>query len=147
MQSKIYVDTNIVVDICDKARPKFEESATLIEKFLEEGSELYINTDTLSNLFYILGNHAKMSLEASLEKMDYINELFLLATITESEVKTALSLCKNKGYTDYEDAMQYVCAKKIEADLILTNDKGFVSPDIKLSSTTMKANSFGRTGE
>mgnify|MGYP000456878264 CR=1 FL=1 len=143
MQSKIYVDTNIVVDICDKARPKFEESVALIEKFLEEGSKLYINTDTLSNLFYILGNHAKMSLEASLEKMDYINELFLLVTITESEVKTALSLCKNRGHTDYEDAMQYVCAKKIEADLILTNDKGFTSPDIKLRCTALKTYSSG----
>ncbi len=139
MQSRIYLDTNIVVDICDKARPKFKESAAVIEAFLEDDSELYINTDTLSNLFYVLRHHAKMSLEESLGKMDYINELFLLVTITESEVKTAFSLCKNEGYTDYEDAMQYVCAKKIGADLILTNDKGFISSDIALSLTTLKA--------
>jgi len=38
------------------------------------------------------------------------------------------------GY-DYEDFMQYVCAKKVQADLIVTNDKKFFSLDIELLST------------
>jgi predicted nucleic acid-binding protein len=49
----------------------------------------------------------------------------------------ALDLCKDESnkYKDYEDFMQYVCAKKVEADLIVTNDKGFVALDIELQNT------------
>jgi len=36
----------------------------------------------------------------------------------------------SSSHKDYKDAMQYVCAKKVEANAIVTNDKGFVSLDI-----------------
>jgi predicted nucleic acid-binding protein len=41
----------------------------------------------------------------------------------------------DKNFKDLEDTIQYVLAKENNCDLILTNDKGFYSPDIeKLTS-------------
>jgi predicted nucleic acid-binding protein len=41
---------------------------------------------------------------------------------------------KDKKFKDFEDTMQYVLAKKVNADIIVTNDKGFYSPDIQILS-------------
>jgi len=41
----------------------------------------------------------------------------------------------NTKHKDLEDTIQYVMAKKAGCDLILSNDRGFVSPDIALMST------------
>lgn len=39
---------------------------------------------------------------------------------------------EDKNFKDLEDTMQYILAKKVDADLIISNDKNFVSKDIKL---------------
>ena len=63
--------------------------------------------------------------------------LFDLVPVEQKEVLEAMTLCEaeDTSFKDYEDALQYICAKKVSADLILTNDKGFVSIDIEVSGT------------
>ena len=41
----------------------------------------------------------------------------------------------NKNFTDLKDTIQYIMAKKVSCDLILSNDKGFVSEGILLMSS------------
>ena len=138
MQNNIYVDTNIVIDMCDNERKLYESSFAYVAYHLEEtNNELFINTDTLSNLFYILSNRSTLNTEQVLEKMQFVHEIFTLVSIDPLDVEMALELCADSKskHKDYEDAMQYVCAKKVDADLIVTNDKGFVSLDIELKST------------
>jgi len=134
MPTNVYIDTNIVIGICDIKRPAHTSSLTMIRKYADS-AELYINSDTLATVFYILRNQAKFSFEEALEKMYFIREVFTLVSIDDDIFFKALELCSHNECTDYEDAMQYVCAKKIEADLIVTNDKGFVSLDIDIKDT------------
>jgi len=135
MPTNIYIDTNIAIDICDIKRPAHASSLKTIRKYTDSQCELYINSDTLATLFYVLRNHAKFSFEETLEKMYFIGEVFTLISIDETIFYTALELCSKKECIDYEDAVQYVCAKQVEADLIVTNDKKFVSVDIELQGT------------
>ncbi len=138
MHNNIYVDTNIVIDMCDSTRAMHENSFAHITEYMEEEAcELFINSDTLANVFYILSNRSTLDTSEVLEKMYFIHEIFTLVPIESDDVLMALDLCSEnaKPYKDYEDAVQYVCAKKIEADLIMTNDKKFVSEDIELCST------------
>lgn len=69
--------------------------------------------------------------------MNFISEIFTLVSIESEDVKKALSLCSDNSLAnrDYEDTMQYVCAKKVNANAIVTNDKKFVSKDIKIITT------------
>ncbi len=47
--------------------------------------------------------------------------------------KTIIELALESTFGDFEDAVQYYCAKKIGADLILTsNAKDFIHSDIKV---------------
>jgi len=138
MHNNIYVDTNIVIDMCDNTRAMHENSFTRITEYIEEDAcELYINSDTLANVFYILSNRSTLDTGKVLDKMYFVSEIFTLVHIESDDVLMALDLCSDstKPYKDYEDAVQYVCAKKIEADLIVTNDKKFVSLDIEIYST------------
>jgi len=137
MDKRIYIDTNIVVDLCDSARACHEVSTSTVMAYLEQGNDLFCNSDTLSNLFYILSNRSTLQCAEVLEKMAYITQIVALVLITSEEVHDALALCKNPttDFYDYEDALQYVCAKKIGASTIVTNDRGFISPDIPIQKT------------
>ena len=137
MQNNIYVDTNIVIDMCDNSRKFHKNSFELITAYLQEEYELFINSDTLSNLFYILSNYSVLNKGEIVEKMRFINKIFTLVSIESDDVEMALDLCRDESnkYKDYEDFMQYVCAKKVKADLIVTNDKGFVALDIEIRGT------------
>ena len=82
----------------------------MISNYLEQDNcELFINSDTFANLFYILSNRSTLNTEEVLEKMQFVNEIFTLVPIEAEDVSMALGLC---------------------ADAIVTNDKGFVSLDI-----------------
>ena len=131
MPSNIYVDTNIIIDICDEKRPLHHISVTRIKAFAQT-DELFINSDSLATLFYILRHRAKLSFKETLEKMYLIHDIFSVVAVDETVFIQGLQLCSKNICADYEDAVQYLCAKKIEADLIVTNDKKFVSPDIEI---------------
>ena len=135
MHNRIFVDTNIVVDICDRSRARHERSIEFIRKCLKHDScELFINSDTLSNLFYILSNRSTLDKSEILDKMRYVHDIFTLVPIQSNDVETALNLCaaEDSPYEDYEDTMQYVCAKKVDAEMIVTGDGKFVSEDIEI---------------
>lgn len=138
MQNNIYIDTNIVVDVCDATRSSHKNSSLFLRSALDGNKQLYINSDSLSNLFYILSNRTSLDKTMVLEKMRYVTTIFSLTVIELGDVSAAVSLCEdpNMGHKDYEDALQYVCAKKINAEIIVTNDKKFVSQSIPLHRTS-----------
>ena len=134
MPTNIYVDTNIVIDICDIKRPEHHASLSLVQAYLKEG-RLFINSDTLATLFYVLRNRVKFSLEETLERMYFVYDIFTVVAVDEHIFLQGLQLCSSGTSSDYEDAVQYMCAKKINADVIVTNDQNFVSEDIEIVRT------------
>ena len=137
MENNIYFDTNIFIDLLDSTRPCAKGSMKMTRMLLSDGKLLYINSDTVTNAFYILSKTKRYPLTDLLSFMKKTLSLFTVVAAEDQEVITALSLCEDEStaFRDYEDALQYVCAKKIEADMILTNDKGFVGLDIELKDT------------
>ncbi len=137
MDTKVYLDTNIILDLFDTKRHFSKSSIVLIDELLQEGSDFYINSDTLTNTFFILKSRKKVSQEVALDALEKITAFCEVVPVEKSDAQKAINLCKDSKmpYMDYEDALQYVCAEKIGADLIVTNDKGFVSLDIETKCT------------
>jgi len=137
MESNIYFDTNIFIDLMDSTRPYALGSMALSRAYIAEGKIVHINSDTITNAFYVMSKKNAYAPKELLELFKKMVSLFEVVTIEEKEVMLALSLCEDDttDFKDYEDALQYVCAKKVGADLIVTNDKGFVSVDIELQGT------------
>jgi predicted nucleic acid-binding protein len=136
MATNVLLDTNIVLDLFDKDRLSSEKSLEIVKKFIMDNATLYVNSDTLTTAFYILKNQKKVSFKEALHAVRETVNICELISIELEDVEAALDLCENDKCTDYEDAMQYVCALRVEADLIVTNDKGFVSLDIECIGTS-----------
>ena len=134
MLTNVLLDTNIVMDLFDATRIFHLSSLKIVRELLENGTVLYVNSDTLTTSFYLLRSRKKMTQEESLKALRDIVNICELIPIEIEDVSMALDLCEDdrSQYSDYEDAVQYVCAKKINADAIITNDKNFISEDIKL---------------
>jgi len=137
MANSVLIDTNIIMDMFDEDRKLHHESLGLIRELLSSGITLYVNSDTLTTTFYLLRSQKKATFQESLYAIRETMNICELIAIESKEVDTALTLCEEEAspYKDYEDALQYVCAKKVGADLIVTNDKGFVSVDIALRNS------------
>jgi len=137
MENNIYLDTNIFIDLMDSTRPFSKGSFSLVRHLTTEGKNLYINSDTVTNAFYILSKTKHYTPAELIQIMKKMISLFIVIAIENDEIMSALTLCEevSTSFKDYEDALQYICAKKVGADIIVTNDKGFISPDIQVKNT------------
>lgn len=131
MYKNIFLDANVIADIYDDKRPFHQESVEVIRILSQDKKvKLFTSCDIITTLYYILSkkNKAK-ALDAILE----INALCTVVEFGNTEVLKSCMLMKETTlYKDLEDTIQYVMAQKTSCELILSNDKGFVSEDILL---------------
>ena len=109
----------------------------LTKEFIGCTYSLYINSDTVTNAFYVIAKSKAYTPKELLAPFKITVSLFTVVAIEDKEVMFALDLCEDNTTSckDYEYTLQYVCAKKVNADLIVTNDKGFVGLDIEVKGT------------
>jgi len=141
MHNRIYFDTNVIVDLFDVKRPFHDCSVAVFKKIFEdEEMDVFINTDTLTNLFYILRSHMKFSFDDAIEKLEFVKDAFTVISSEMNEIDTTIGICKEYIFDDYEDAMQYVCALKEECTLIITNNaKDFKNASVDIVTSKVLA--------
>jgi len=125
MTIRVYIDTNVYLNAIENRDDHLSRD---VIRFLEaRGIALYINDLSIINIHYITRKStARTESKAVLKK---ILSLHGLVSID----KTIIELVLESTFGDFEDAVQYYCAKKIGADLILTsNAKDFIHSDIKV---------------
>ena len=134
MYKKVFLDANIIVDVYDNKRPFSKESKQIIAALLDdENIQLYTSCDIITTLYYVLSKHDK---EKTLDIIIEVNEWCNVIEFGNKEIRECCTLMKNDTkYKDLEDTIQYIMAQKISADLILSNDKGFMSDKIEILSS------------
>ena len=123
---RILIDTNVILDVlCD--RKEFVSSALTVFNACEKGMiEGYISALSIPNIVYIM--RKQLTPAKTREILDSLKKIFLISDLKESDLFDAVQL----GFDDYEDALQSICAKRIEADFILTrNVKDFLESPVK----------------
>ena len=114
---RLFVDTNIVIDLLSKRKPFFEEAALLFSLADKEQIELSISSLTIANAGYILlkqmdSNKAK----SVLRKLRLI-----LKTLPLDDKIVGLAL-NDDSFSDFEDGLQYFTAIENEQELIITRN-------------------------
>ena len=134
MYKKVFLDANVIVDMYDDRRPQHKYSSKTLEVLFEdENVQLFTSCDIITTLYYIL---SKQNREQALDFIEDVNEWCEVVDFANAEIKECCQLMKqNPAYKDLEDTIQYVMAKKVSSDLILSNDKGFKSDDIVVMSS------------
>ncbi|CAA6819194.1 MAG: Ribonuclease [uncultured Sulfurovum sp.] len=134
--TKVFLDANILIDISDSSRPFSKESAKLFSYLLDntEKYELFTSCDLLTTIYYVLKR--QLQKEIVLEKIKLMNNIIKVIEFGNVEIDEAIYLMeKNKEFTDLEDTIQFVIARKERCDYIISNDKGFYSHEVPLLSS------------
>ena len=131
---RVFLDANIILDIYDEKRPFYKESSEVISTLLQQNDiELFTSCDIITTLYYVLSKKGKMD---ALDSILDLNELCSVVEFSNFEIDESCKLMKkNKKFTDLEDTIQYIIAKKASCDLILSNDKKFVSDEMVLMNS------------
>jgi len=134
MYRRVFLDANVIADMYDRNRPFYAQSKkALLYLNDNESIKLFTSCDIITTLYYIFSKNDKTK---ALEAIMQINTLCEVVEFGNNEVtQSCMLMYNNPNYKDLEDTIQYVMAKKMQCDLILSNDKGFVSQDIELMST------------
>ncbi len=129
----IFIDTNIILDIFNPSRLTHEISKKLYAYAIRNSFKIYTSCDIMTTLYYI---DSKRDKHQALLNIQNINKTLKVISFSNKEVEQTCSLMlEDKEYIDLEDTIQYILAKKLECDMIISNDKNFISKDIKLLSS------------
>lgn len=135
--TKIFLDANILIDITFESRPFSKESSELYAYLVKNSDKyrLYTSCDLLTTVYYIL--RKQFDKKSVLEKIKIINKVINVIEFGNKEIDEAIYLMeKNENFSDLEDTIQYVMARKERCDYIISNDKGFFSHDVPLLSSS-----------
>jgi len=130
---KIFLDTNILLDLLLE-REKFEEAMIILNSVERGIHEAVILDITLVNVDYI----AKKQKVDAKEFLKLIVKNCKITSVSNDLSLEALILDNN----DFEDSLQYVCAKNEACEQIVTNDKGFYLGDVKVVSSVAFVEGF-----
>ena len=135
--TKIFLDANVLIDILsDKPRALSKESSNLYAYLVQnlDRYRLYTSCELFTTLYYVLNRvQDKHSVLNGLKVMSRVINVIEFAN---AEIDEAIYLMeKDTNFSDLEDTIQYVMARKERCDYIITNDKQFYSYEIPLLSS------------
>lgn len=117
---KVFLDTNIAVDIIDISRKGHGDALELLKKLILNSYEIYISEDMLSTLYYILND--KESTLQFFQEVVFVD--WNVLAFGNSVLKNATKLSYEKKF-DFEDMLQCLCAKENGCSFLITNDRKF----------------------
>lgn len=125
MSLKVFIDTNIFLD--SYLERDYGISKGIFDFLETTDTKIYLNDISIINIAYII--RKKFSKNEIQEKINLIINQYHIVPAT----KQIISDANNSAFKDFEDGVQYFCAKEIEVDLIITNNKkDFTSSNIEV---------------
>jgi len=129
---KLFVDTNIVIDLLSRREPFFEEAAELFSLADKKQIELSVSSSTIANTSYTLLRQMDSDKAKSV-----LRKLRLILKILPLDDKIIGLALNDDNFSDFEDGLQYFTAIEDEQELIITrNLKDFKNS--KLPAMTAK---------
>ena len=138
---KVFFDANIFNDIFDKNRKTHTVSNTAYLGALKKGITIYTSCDIATNIYYITAKYT--SRDNALDAIDFLKTSVSIIPFGEEELTATIDLMrKDAAYKDLEDTIQYIMALKEKCEIIVTNDKHFVSKEIECMTSEMFVKTF-----
>ncbi|GAB1453404.1 PIN domain-containing protein [Draconibacterium sp.] len=136
---RVFIDTNIVIDLLSRREPFYEEAATLFSLADKKLIELTVSSLTIANTSYALLRQIDSNSAKSI-----LRKLRLIVKILPLDDKIVGLALNDETFSDFEDGLQYFTAIENRQDLIITrNLKDFKNSKLP----TMTARQFVETIE
>lgn len=114
--NKLFVDTDVILDLLGQRIPHFHFSAVLFTFAEMKKLELYTSPLILANTFYIL--RKQLGIDEAKKALRKLRILLHIIDSSEAVVDKAL----NSDFSDFEDAIQYYTALEGGISVILTRN-------------------------
>jgi len=115
---RLFIDTNILIDLLVKRMPTYISVAQLFDMALLRNDKLVISNLSIVNAHYIVKKVSGVTEQALRIALHNICATCEIASFTLSITMKALV----SPLKDFEDATQYYCALENNCDVILTNN-------------------------
>lgn len=126
---KVFVDTNVIVDVLDNREQFVVESANVLEMGFQGSVELYTSAMSFATCLYL--TRRSLGKEGAADAIRTLRQYIHISPITEQEFDKAFS----KKAADYEDMLQYHSALSAGCEVIVTrNEKHFPKDAILIAS-------------
>ena len=113
----ILIDTNVALDFLTMRQPYYNDASDIIRLCADEKVQGYIAFHSLPNIFYIL---RKSYSETDRRKM--LKKMCFVLRVTGASHEKVCDAIEYTEFSDFEDCLQYECAKEISADYIITRN-------------------------
>ena len=117
MKSKVFIDTNVLMDVLLGNRPSSEASGIIFRAIKEGRLEGVITTQSLVDAAYSLEKQGLLFQDSFLKLFDFLN----VETLDTVDLRHA---CIH-GRGDFEDDALYAKAEETSCDFFVTNDRKF----------------------
>ena len=120
---KLFIDTNIVIDLLSRRQPFYEEAATLFSLADKKQIILTVSSLTIANASYALLKQLDSTKAKSI-----LRKLRLIVKVLPLDDKIVGLALNDENFSDFEDGLQYFTAIENLQDIIITrNLKDFKS--------------------
>ena len=114
---KLFIDTNIIIDLLSRREPFYAESAALFSLADQKIIELNISSLTIANTSYTLLRQTKSG-----KTKEILRKLRLIVNVLPLDDKIIGVALNDDSFTDFEDGLQYFTAIENKQDLIITRN-------------------------
>lgn len=114
---KLFIDTNIVIDLLSRREPFFEEAAELFSLADKKQVELSVSSLTIANTSYALLRQMDSNKAKSV-----LRKLRLILKVLPLDDKIIGLAFNDETFSNFEDGLQYFTAIEDEQELIITRN-------------------------
>lgn len=126
---KVFLDANILLDVSNNKRV-FHKFSVDTYNYLLTNAQIFTSCDLITTIYYI---NSKQDKKKALLNIQAISKTLKIIEFSNKDLEESCKLMlEDSDYNDLEVTIQYVMAKKYNCELIISNDKNFVSKDIKI---------------
>lgn len=114
---KIFIDTDIILDLIQKREPFYNDAVKLFSLVEEKQITGYVSSLIFANLYYMLRKADSKTF--AVQTLVRLKALVRVLAIDEKIIELALS----SGFKDFEDAIQYYAALGAKLKYLITRNK------------------------
>jgi predicted nucleic acid-binding protein len=114
---RVFVDTNIVIDLLQRREGFYEEAQELFTLADQKKVELFISSLTITTSHYLLAKHYN-----SKDARKILTKFKVLVNVLPLNDKI-IELALASDFNDFEDAIQYHTALEYQIEIITTRNK------------------------
>ena len=124
---KIFLDANVLIDFMSERLPHYLEAATIFTLAVERKCSIAVSSLSMVTSNYICCDRCNMPLSDWKKKVNIMKSFVEVCPVDSEDI----FLSCDSDWSDYEDGVQYLCAKRCNSDYIITrNGNDFQMSDI-----------------